>query len=149
MSGALVVDASVAVKWLLPEPDSPQAEQLLAGGARLVAPDLLPIEVANVLWRKRRAAQLSDNEAAAMQDDLPQFFERLYPVGPLAARALAISFALDHPVYGCVYLALAEREGCPLVTADARFLAKAARFHLAELVSLADIAPDTDPEISP
>lgn len=143
----VAVDASVAVKWLLPEPDSPQAETLLSGGNRLVAPDLLLIEVANVLWRKRRAAQVTDADAAAMQEDLPQFFARLHPIGPLMPRALAISFALDHPVYDCVYLALAEREGCPLVTADARFLAKAARFDAAELVSLADFAPDIDPEI--
>ncbi|WP_349369413.1 type II toxin-antitoxin system VapC family toxin [Salinarimonas sp.] len=143
MSGAVVVDASVAVKWLLPEPDSPMAETLLSGGVRLMAPDLVLVEVANALWRKRRVAQVTDAAAAAMQEDLPQFFARLHPVGSLMTRALAISFALDHPVYDCVYLALAEREGCPLVTADKRLLAKAAGFDAAELVSLTDIARDT------
>jgi predicted nucleic acid-binding protein len=50
MIDAAVVDASVALKWALEEPGSDRAR--LLSSARLEAPDLLPIECANVLWKK-------------------------------------------------------------------------------------------------
>lgn len=145
MTRILVVDASVAVKWLVPEPDSAQAEALFRGENRLVAPDLLLVEVANALWRRCRKASTTPEEAEFMQGKLPQFFARVHPVGPLLRRALAIGVALDHPVYDCVYLALAERENCPLVTADARLLARTAGLAGIAVVPLSEFAPDTAP----
>jgi len=59
----LVVDASVAVKWFLPEPDAEPAVALLRAGHRLIAPDLLWIEVASVLWKVVRRGSLTAGPA--------------------------------------------------------------------------------------
>ena len=57
----LVIDASVAVKWVVPEPGSGHAEILIDHG--LVAPDLIYAECANVFWKKVRRGELTENEA--------------------------------------------------------------------------------------
>ena len=54
-------------------------------------------------------------------------FEALIPLEDLRAHALEFAIELDHPIYDCFYLALAERERCPLVTADARLLSATKR----------------------
>jgi predicted nucleic acid-binding protein len=114
-----VVDASVAVKWLRPEPRSPEARALVTPGTELLAPSLLPIEVANILWRLARLKQLRRTEAHRLLDLLtkamphPELSERLLP------RALVLSTTIDHPVYDRLF-ALAERENAVLVTDDQR-----------------------------
>jgi len=118
---ALVVDASVAVKWLVDEPGSDDAHALR--GRDIAAPALIRVEVANVL--RTLAARGATTPAAAAE-----LFALLQtaPVtvvehdDALEARALAIALALGHPVYDCLYLALAERMGRVLVTADRRLL---------------------------
>jgi predicted nucleic acid-binding protein len=115
----LVVDASVAVKWLLPEPGRPLARRLLTEGEPLCAPDLLLAEVGNALWKNIRRGMPAGplREAWAL---LPPSFQRLVPMGELAAAAFDLALRHDHPVYDCFYVALARRESAPLITADAR-----------------------------
>jgi predicted nucleic acid-binding protein len=135
-----VVDASVAMKWLLPEPLSDQAARLLDHPAGLSAPDMLLVEAANVLWRKAARREISGGEAAQALALLDGSGLDLRPVRPLAARALELARILEHPVYDCVYLALAERERVPLVTADARFIAAISRRRLRiDVVDLAKL----------
>ena len=116
-----VVDASVAVKWVVPEALSDNADRLLASGEELVAPDLLPVEAANALWKKTTRKELAPREADQALALLFASGLVLQPTGPLLARAMALAHRLRHPVYDCVYLALAERERARFVTADARF----------------------------
>lgn len=116
----VVVDASVAVKWLVTEQWTHESRRLLANGVDRYAPDLLLIETANVLWKKARRKEIQEprryfRELAHLRDVLV-----LRRCQELLVRAGAIALALDHPVYDCVYLAHAEAEGVPLVTADAR-----------------------------
>ena len=59
----LVVDASVAIKWLRPEPGSREARALVTADIELLAPSLLPIESANVLWRLVRTKDLKPAQA--------------------------------------------------------------------------------------
>ena len=132
----LVVDASVAIKWLVDEPGSDAA--LALRGRDLAAPALLRIEAGNVLRTLAKRRVLNTEEAVELF--------RLFQTAPvtivdhddaLERRALEMALAIGHPVYDCVYLALAERMGRTLVTADARFLAAAARGGLgAECVAL-------------
>lgn len=121
----LVVDASVAVKFSVEESGSSEAVELIRTEPSLVAPDLILTEAANAYWAMVRRGRLLMIHAERHLDDLPGYFERLYPTGTLIREALAIAFALRHPVYDCVYLALATRLRCRLVTADRKFHAKA------------------------
>ena len=118
----LVVDASVACKWFAEETGSAAAEKLLAGDDALLAPDLIVPEVCSVLWKKQRNGEMESQQAAAAIEELPGFLDDMTTGTRLAARALVIAESLDHPVYDCFYLALAELRDAPLVTADRRLL---------------------------
>ena len=118
----LVVDASVAIKWSIEEPDSAEAERLLRLGRALIAPDLVVVEACNVAWKKLRRGQITSAQAAGLVAEVADFFDNLVAAKFLAPRALAIAESLGHPVYDCFYLALAEQAWAPMVTADARFL---------------------------
>ena len=117
----ILVDASVALKWFLNEPDAEAAEWLSLNHS-LVAPQLIVAEIANGLWKAvRKQAFVAEDAIAAIASLLAQF-DLLVPLDTLGERALQIAIQLDHPVYDCFYLAAAEREGLELVTADRRFL---------------------------
>jgi predicted nucleic acid-binding protein len=123
----VVVDASVAVKWVIPEVLSDRADALRGRADRLLAPDLLLPEAANALWKKLIRREITAREAAQALDLLMSSGLDLRPAGPLLGRALELGRRLRHPVYDCVYLVLAQREGAALVTADQRLLARMAR----------------------
>ena len=117
----LVVDASVAVKWLVEEAGTDAAEALL--DRDLAAPPLIRIEVANVLRTQVARGTIDPPGADALMRVLQVAPVVLVPVDDAQERrALEIACDLGHPVYDCLYLALAERTGRTLVTADARFL---------------------------
>lgn len=117
----LVVDASVALKWFVDEPGSDQARALIDEDAALMAPELLVAEVCNGAWRLARLGVLGAAERGTIASEIATLFDRVVPLTPLAPRAMLIAAAVDHPVYDCFYVALAEREACRLVTADGRF----------------------------
>jgi len=122
---SLVVDASVAFKWFLSEEShSSQAAAVLLDEATLIAPDLLMVEVCNAAWRAAKLGRISQVQVDEIAASLPQFFDRLVSAAGLAPRAVAIAGQIDHPVYGCLYLALAEAEEAYLVTADRRLLGR-------------------------
>jgi predicted nucleic acid-binding protein len=118
----VVVDPSVALKWFVAEPGSEQARAVLAEEAPLSAPELVIAEVCNGAWRLARLGVLGWTECALIAAEIGGLFDRLAALGPLAPRATALARALDHPVYDCFYVALAEREAGRLVTADERLL---------------------------
>ena len=136
-----VVDASVAVKLLVDEPDSGAARELAASGQELHAPRLMVAEVANALWRKARAGQIERAEAGAAMAPLADMPVRWNDDGTVGADAARLALALGHPVYDCVYLALAHRIGATVVTADRRFAdAVAPTEHGQSVLTLADYA---------
>ena len=121
----LVVDASVALKWVIDEPGSDAAAAL--HGSSLSAPDLMPVECANVLWVKARKRELDPEEALeriALLVDAPV---ALVPGMELIDSAARLALEIDHPVYDCLYLALALRSRVPLVTADRKLVAAVRR----------------------
>lgn len=132
----IVVDASVAVKWMVAEPGNDAARVLLDLPDPLIAPDWLMLEAASAFWRKVKSSELLEIHAMRHIDDLPEFFSRLFDSRELARSALSLGFRLRHPVYDCLYLALAQREGCRLVTADEAFHQKMVRGGLAEMAIL-------------
>jgi predicted nucleic acid-binding protein len=120
---ALVIDASIAVKWVVEEEGTPAALELRRRG-RLIAPDLLVAECANILWKKARRGELSREEALLAARLLQGAEIELLPTLPLLDAAAAIAIELDHPAYDCLYLALASAKDCRFITADDRLLSK-------------------------
>ena len=117
-----VVDASIAVKWVIPEALSDNADGLRAGDDEMLAPDLLLVEVANALWKKTASREISRAEADGALGLVSESGIDLRPTAPLLPRAMQVARRLSHPVYDCVYLALAEAEHASFVTADRRLL---------------------------
>ena len=118
----LVVDASVAVTWLVEEEHSAAADRLLDGNHELFAPRLMASEVGNALWRKVRMGELERSRAGALAAAISEMAVRWTEDEEVGPDAVRLSLSLDRPVYDCVYLALAHRLGATLVTADVRFV---------------------------
>jgi predicted nucleic acid-binding protein len=121
----LVVDASVAVKWVLPETGSQAAVALLEQDPDLTAPALVIAEIGNAIWRAVRSGAIRRSEATEGIEAALLCFQSLIPIEDLRIRALTLAIDLKHPIYDCFYLALAERESAPLVTFDEAMMAAA------------------------
>ena len=136
-----VVDASVTVKLLVDEPGSDTARELAASGHELHAPRLMASEAANALWLKARRGQIERPDAGAALAWLSDMPLRWHDDETVSAGAVRLALDLDHPVYDCMYLALAHRIGATVVTADRRFVtAVAPTGHGETVVTLADYA---------
>ena len=118
----LVIDASVAVKWVVQETGT--ADALALRKATLAASDLLVPECANILWKKRRLGQLTSAEAMAAAQLLERADIELAPMRAHLHAATALAIELDHLAYDCLYISIALEKGCPFVTADQRLLRK-------------------------
>src|SRR5205809_1852916 len=115
-----VIDSSVGLKWVIAETDSDKALRLLtdysAAVHQLLAPDLFPVEVANALASAEKSARIQPGEAMVLFTDITNNAPVLHEAMPLLRRALEISLPTRESVYDCLYVALAEREQCELVT---------------------------------
>ena len=120
---SFVIDASVAIKWVVDEPGTTPALRLSRHS--LAAPDLLVAECANILWKKVRRKELSEAEASLAARLLARADIELVPMRPLLELATRTAVAIDHPASDCIYLALAEVRGCAFVTADKALVRKA------------------------
>lgn len=140
----LVIDASVAAKWVL----SPAGETLVdealdlldryaAATVRFVVPDLFWAELANILWKAVRTGRIPRERAEA---GLKAMTSRGFPTvssWQLVERALKIAITLDRTVYDSIYIALAVDSSAILVTADEKLAnAVGARFPVMWLGSL-------------
>jgi predicted nucleic acid-binding protein len=121
-----VLDPSVALKWVLPEPFADKARQLRDDYQKqvhdLLAPDIFPGEVAHALTRAERRTIIPVGHAAGFLADILQTSPVLFPYLTLLCRAVDISSQFQVGVFDCLYVALAERENCELVTADTRLI---------------------------
>ena len=122
----LVVDASVAIKWFIPEPLSAEARRILddyqAGTLSLLAPDLINAEVGNIVWKKQAFQGLDASDARMVLDEFCKLAILVTPTRDLLEDSYGLAITHGRSVYDSLYLALSIREGCPFVTADERLV---------------------------
>ncbi len=117
----VVIDASVAVKWFLPEIHSEAAAGILKSKQKLLAPELIWAEVANTLWKKNLRQEITFEESNGILKDFLRFPMQIYSSHAVLNAALTLAVQHKVSVYDCLYLALAMGQGCFLVTADRKF----------------------------
>ena len=121
-----VVDASVAIKWAVPEVHSDNAASLLAEGTSLLAPGHWAAEVATALWAKSAVhGAMTRRQAIERMAWIAGLAVDVTPTERLIIAAIAIAFELHATAYDTLYLALAEQSGSALVTADRKLYDKA------------------------
>ncbi|MDP6352990.1 MAG: type II toxin-antitoxin system VapC family toxin [Alphaproteobacteria bacterium] len=130
---SMVIDASVAIKWFVVEDQSEQALELLEHDDRLLAPDFIVLEIANITWKKARRGEIEAAHALSIATAIRQGPLTFHASTELNDRALQIALELDHPIHDCLYLACAEYHQCPLITADRRLHARVQNTNLADL----------------
>jgi len=121
---SLIVDASVVAKRLVPETDSDKAKTLFAnwqrGALEILAPGILPAEIANMLWKRAKRALLPPLIVEKLFREFEAFHVPLWPVHDLLELALSLALKNGHSAYDGLYVALAIKTGRDLVTADER-----------------------------
>lgn len=117
----LVVDANVAVKWVLPEIHSDVALRLRDKRYRLLVPDFFFPEVGNIFWKRVRRGEITIENASSDLDAILGLPLIICPSFPVMRDALEIAVRVNQAIYDCVYLALAVSRDCQMVTADERF----------------------------
>lgn len=129
----IVIDASVAVKWFVPEPGDAAAQKILAGDEPLIAPALIRIEVTGAFIRQYRRAVLPEEAARAAHEAWEQMLSegtiRLVADAELYEEAVRYAFAARHDLPDCLYVALAKRFGASIVTADAALFERGKLVH--------------------
>lgn len=129
----LVVDASVAFKWVVRETGTEAAATLLH--RPLIAPDLLVAEVGGALTKKVRRSEIGVVQARQGLEEVRSRMQ-FVPSEGLHEAAFDLSLALHHAMYDCYYLALADALDLRMVTADAVFAGKVRQSALAGRVHL-------------
>jgi len=134
----LVIDASVLIKFYVPEILSERAERLLTdvekGHIDLSAPDLIYPEAGNTLWKKQRLKELTRSEVGEITDailSLPLKIEGLKSLLPLAVDT---AIAYEITVYDASYLSLAKIYETTLITADRKLVDVLAKTDLKDSV---------------
>jgi predicted nucleic acid-binding protein len=127
MPDSTVIDASVAVKWVIQEDGSAASRQLLLSGESFAAPDLLPLEVGSALCRKHRRRMLTGREVEEAMGDMLAVDMVYAPHAGLLADATTLSLGQRHALPDCLYLVLAQRRGAVLATFDTTLSALAKR----------------------
>lgn len=120
---SLVVDASVAIKWLLPEAYSDECLALLDRGEPILVPDFLYAQVGGGLAKRVRTGELKPSWSEHAMASLLRLPLVRVPVDSLAVEAVGLAARGKRTFQDAAYLALAAREGVPLITADWRWYA--------------------------
>jgi len=138
-----VLDSSVALKWVLNEPDSPIAvrigKEYQQGIHELLAPEVFIGEVGHSLTRLERRGLIPPADRVQKFSDILAALPAISSSLPVSGRAYDISSQARQGFYDCLYVAfLAEREGCELLTADQKLIANLGP-HFPFITSLASL----------
>jgi len=121
-----VVDASLVVKWFVPEVHTVDARRWLDASHDYIAPDLIFPEAGNALRKKVRKGELSPEEAQSLISDLSAVGVEAVSMRALISDAHALAIRAGITVYDATYLTLAVRLETQVITGDDRFARKLA-----------------------
>jgi predicted nucleic acid-binding protein len=130
----VIVDASVAFKWIVDEALSDEAEALLVRND-LIAPSIVFAEVGHAISKRIRRGEFATDGVVERFERLPTLLATVKSDEDLH-EAMKIAIRLHHSFYDCLYLALAERLDDVLITADAVYATKLAKHGFGERVEL-------------
>ncbi len=132
-----VVDASVAVKLYVPEVHSEQAIQFFADEHELIVPEFMLAEFANIVWKKSALlGELTEAEAQAIVDAVQELPLGYYYTNGLLSDAMRIALTTKRTVYDSLYIALAEAQGCQMMTDDRKLYESLQSTSLATFMTL-------------
>ncbi|MGV7230056.1 MAG: type II toxin-antitoxin system VapC family toxin [Nitrospirales bacterium] len=117
-----VIDANVGLKWFIEEPRSTAARKILEKDNAFIVPDIFIPEICNVVWKKFKNQEITAEQGQAIVTNVPAVIDHIVPTAELTQRAFDLAVQFNHPVYDCLYLALAERESITLITDDAKLV---------------------------
>jgi len=130
----LIIDASVLIKFFVPEVLSAKAEQLLArveeGSVKLFAPDLIYAEAGNTLWKKHRLKELTQSEVGKIIDLINSIPLKVEASKTLLPLAIDIAIAYEVTVYDALYLSMAKVYETQMMTADRKLFDLTAKTNL-------------------
>lgn len=118
MTKRYVVDASVAAKWYFQEEHSERADALFERDSELLAPGLLVVEIATLVWKRARRGEITEVVADRIVAALRQVPLEIRLTSGLVTAALPLAMHGGLTLHDAFYTALAVKSGCPLVTAD-------------------------------
>lgn len=125
-----VVDASLVVKWFVPEVHSEAARRWLDAPHDYIAPDLVFPETGNAIWKKIRRGELSEDEGQRLVADISAIGVEHVSMRALLPDAHAVAVATGITVYDAMYLTLAIRLETQVITGDDRFARRLAEYPL-------------------
>ncbi|MFM9905708.1 MAG: type II toxin-antitoxin system VapC family toxin [Pyrinomonadaceae bacterium] len=116
----VVVDASVIIKWYVEEIHDAEAELLLEGNFEIHCPELVISELGNIIWKKTRRGEISDEKALRIAAALLEQDITFHPQKSLLTSSLVGAISTAQTVYDWTYLSLAISLCCKFITADSR-----------------------------
>jgi predicted nucleic acid-binding protein len=132
-----VLDASVAVKLYVPEVHSDLAARFFADNHELIAPDLLPSEFANILWKKStQRGEITISEGQRIVTEFQSLPVDYYSSMDLVDEAFKIATSTQRTIYDSLYVALAAQFGCQIITDDRKLFNSLKGTSFAPLLSL-------------
>jgi predicted nucleic acid-binding protein len=117
----IVADASVSIKWYVAEIYTTEAEKLLDGTYEIHAPELILPEFGNIIWKKARRGELTEQESTQIINAFNNQNISFHSHRQLLKAAFAGAQLSGQTVYDWSYLALAVSLSCEFITADERF----------------------------
>jgi len=112
-----VIDSSALVKYVVREPGWKKVEEFVLAGCITV--DLALKELCNALWKRVMRKELDESLAIKLMNTiLTRRLVRIYPQGPLLAKALKLSISISLPIYDVIYIVLAKELKSELITSD-------------------------------
>lgn len=136
MRAEIVLDASVAMKCVLEEEGSQLARAVIESASRVVAPDLIFVEVANAIVKSLRRRGADTASGVLALSDAGRLVEEVFPTPPLVGPAFALAADFGLSAHDAAYLVLARERGARMVTSDLKLARRVAGTELAPFVSV-------------